>query len=292
MKFGKVENPEEIDFTIPPDRPETRRLFGATKGRDLKIYVGCAKWNKKDLKGFYPKGVKDELAYYSSQFNSIELNATFRRRIAPEQYAKWAENSPEGFKFCPKMGQYISHIRRLDETEESIDLFATSSSHLGEKLGVPFLQMHDNFGPGNFDRVQRFAEGWNYDIPVALELRKTDWFTDDAVSSELYDVLEKNKITNILVDTAGRRDLMHMRMTTATPFIRWVGANHEIDYKRLDEWIERLANWRDAGLSEIYFFVHQNVDINVPHYAAYFIKNLNKKLGTDLKIPQTLNSDA
>ena len=292
MKFGKVEHPEEIDFTIPPDRPETRRLFGASKGRDLKIYVGCAKWNKKDLKGFYPKGVKDELAYYSSQFNSIELNATFRRRIAPEQYAKWAENSPEGFKFCPKMGQYISHIRRLDETEESIDLFATSSSHLGEKLGVPFLQMHDNFGPGNFDRVQRFAEGWNYDNPVALELRKTDWFTDDAVSSELYDVLEKNKITNILVDTAGRRDLMHMRMTTATPFIRWVGANHDIDYKRLDEWIERLSSWRDAGMREIYFFVHQNVDINVPHYAAYFIKNLNQELGTDLKIPQTLSSDA
>ena len=247
MKFGKVENPEEVDFTIPPDRPETRRLFGTTKGKELKIHVGCAKWNKKDLKGFYPKGVKDELAYYSSQFNAIELNATFRRRIAPEQYAKWGENTPEGFKFCPKMGQYISHIRRLDETEEAVELFAMSSSHLGEKLGVPYLQMHDNFGPGNFDRVQNFAEGWNYDIPVAFELRKTDWFNDDAVSSELYDLLESNRITNVLVDTAGRRDLMHMRMTTPTPFIRWVGANHEIDYKRLDEWIDRLASWRDAG---------------------------------------------
>jgi len=289
MKFGKVEHPEEIDFKIPPDRPETRRLFGTTKGQDLKIYVGCAKWNKKDLKGFYPKGVKDELAYYSSQFNSIELNATFRRRIAPEQYAKWGENTPEGFRFCPKMGQYISHIRRLHETEESVELFATSASHLQEKLGVPFLQMHDNFGSGNFDRIQNFAEGWNYDIPVALELRKTDWFTDDRVSSELYDVLEKNKITNILVDTAGRRDMMHMRMTTPTPFIRWVGANHEIDYKRLDEWIERLSSWRDAGMSEIYFFVHQNVDINVPHYAAYFIRNLNKKLRTSLHVPEMLD---
>jgi len=289
MKFGKVENPEEIDFTIPSDRPETRRLFATTKGKELKMYVGCAKWNKKDLKGFYPKGVKDELAYYSSQFNSIELNATFRRRIAPEQYAKWGENTPEGFKFCPKMGQYISHIRRLDETEEAVELFATSSSHLGEKLGVPYLQMHDNFGPGNFDRVQNFVEGWNYDTPVAIELRKTDWFTDDAVSSELYDLLEKNTITNVLVDTAGRRDLMHMRITTPTPFIRWVGANHEVDYKRLDQWIDRLATWRDAGMREIYFFVHQNVDINVPHYAAYFIKKLNKKLETDLHVPETLD---
>ena len=32
---------------------------------------------KTDLKGFYPKGTKDELKYYATQFNSIELNATF-----------------------------------------------------------------------------------------------------------------------------------------------------------------------------------------------------------------------
>ena len=69
MKFGQVPNPEEIDFTIPPDHPDTKRVLKASKAKDLKVYVGCAKWNSKDLKGFYPKGVKDELAYYSSQFN-------------------------------------------------------------------------------------------------------------------------------------------------------------------------------------------------------------------------------
>ncbi|HJS50338.1 MAG TPA: DUF72 domain-containing protein, partial [Pyrinomonadaceae bacterium] len=130
---------------------------------------------------------------------------------------------------------------------------------------------------------------WKFDIPIAMEFRKSEWHADANTSSQLYDLLESHGITNILVDTAGRRDLMHMRMTTPTPFVRWVGANHEVDYKRLDEWIERLAAWRDAGLSEIYFFVHQNVDINVPHYAAYFIKKLNKKLETDLHIPETLD---
>lgn len=291
MKFGKVENPEEVDFTIPPDHPDTTRLLNETKTGKMDVYVGCAKWNKKELQGFYPKGIKDELAYYSSQFNAIELNATFRRRIAPEQYKKWAENTPDGFKFCPKMGQYISHIKRLDDTAEPVDLFATSASHMGDKLGVPYLQMHDNFGPKYFDRVEQFTKDWQYDIPVAIELRKTDWFNDPAVSSELYDLLERNAIVNILVDTAGRRDLMHMRLTAPTAFVRWVGANHEVDYARMDEWIERIAQWKAAGLSRLFFFIHQNVDTNTVVYAKYFIPRLNARIGTNLNVPEILDRE-
>ena len=78
MKFGQVEHPEEIDFTLPPTPPETLTLLQHFKNdQSFEVFVGCAKWNKQDLKGFYPRGTKDELAYYSTQFNSIELNATF-----------------------------------------------------------------------------------------------------------------------------------------------------------------------------------------------------------------------
>ncbi|HVF46974.1 MAG TPA: DUF72 domain-containing protein [Pyrinomonadaceae bacterium] len=291
MKFGQVANPEEIDFTIPPDHPDTTRLLEATRTGDMEVYVGCAKWNKKELQGFYPKGTKDELAYYSSQFNAIELNATFRRRIAPEQYKKWADDTPDGFKFCPKMGQFISHIKRLADTAEPVELFATSASHMGEKLGVPYLQMHDNFGPEHFARVEQFAEDWQYDIPVALELRKTDWHTDPFIKSELYDLLERSGIANVLVDTAGRRDLMHMRLTTPTAFVRWVGANHDIDYARMDEWIERIAAWKAAGLSRLFFFLHQNVDINTVVYAKYFIPKLNERIGTNVHVPEILDQE-
>ena len=87
MKFGKVEQPELIDFTIPKDHPETEVVLSKTE-RDspLQLYVGCAKWNRQDLKNFYPRGTKDELIYYSSQFNSIEMNATFYRIFPGEQY--------------------------------------------------------------------------------------------------------------------------------------------------------------------------------------------------------------
>ncbi len=288
MKFGQVENPEEIDFTIPADHPDTKRVLENSKGNELKIYVGCAKWNKADLKGFYPKGTKDELGYYSTQFNCIELNATFYRLFPASQFEKWRLGVPDGFKFFPKLGQEISHWGRLKETEEPVGRFVENASHLKEKLGVPFLQMHNNFGPKDFDRVRAFVENWKYDIPLAIEFRKTDWYNDPEVSAELYDLLEKNDVINVLVDTAGRRDLMHMRLTAPTAFVRWVGANHESDRSRLDEWVERIADWKKTGLNELYFFVHQNIEKESPLLSAYFIEKLNRKINTDLKVPKTL----
>ncbi len=78
MKFGMVTDPRDIDFVLPEDHPDTAKVLSEKGGKELSaIHVGCAKWNRQELKGFYPRGTKDELAYYSQQFNSIELNATF-----------------------------------------------------------------------------------------------------------------------------------------------------------------------------------------------------------------------
>ena len=121
------------------------------------------------------------------------------------------------------------------------------------------------------------------------EMYWSEWHNDPDVASQLYNLLESKGITNILVDTAGRRDLMHMRMTTPTPFIRWVGANHETDRQRLDEWVERLAKWKKRGMRKLYFFVHQNVEEESPLLAAHFIEKLNKALKIDLKIPESPN---
>jgi len=291
MKFGQVENPEEIDFTIPADHPDTKGVLARSKAKDLEIYVGCAKWNKTDLKGFYPKGTKDELAYYSTQFNCIELNATFYRLFKADVYANWYDAVPVGFKFFPKLTQSISHFRRLKDVEELVDISVTNMSHLQEKLGMPFLQMHNNFGAKDFERVEAFVENWKqYRSPLAMEFRKTEWYNDAEISSRLYDLLEKNNITNVLVDTAGRRDLMHMRLTTPDAFVRWVGANDpESDRARLDEWVERIADWKAHGLRQLNFFVHQNIEKESPLLSAYFIAKLNRNLGTDLQIPKTFD---
>jgi uncharacterized protein YecE (DUF72 family) len=290
MKFGQVDNPETVDFTIPKDHLDTARVLKESKSNEMQIQIGCAKWNKTDLKNFYPKGVKDELGYYSTQFNCIELNATFYRLFPPSTFEKWYATVPEDFRFFPKLEQTISHFRRLKDVEGLVDQNVTNMSHLKEKLGMPFLQMHNNFGPKDMDRVKAFIDHWKYDVPLAMEFRHTDWFNNPTVSAELYDLLESNGITNVLVDTAGRRDLMHMRLTTPTAFVRWVGANHPSDYTRLDEWVDRIAEWKKLGLEKLYFFVHQNIEKESPLLSAYLIEKLNKKIGSNLPIPKTLNN--
>ena len=286
MKFGSVNNPEDIDFTLPQDHPQTAKVLNKVKDDNVAdVFVGCAKWNRADLKGFYPKGIKDELVYYASQFNSIEMNATFYRIFPAEQFAKWYDKTPKGFKFFPKLNQEISHWKRLHNTEDIVNNYLINASNLKEKLGTVFLQMNNNFAPKDFDRVVSFIENWPKEIPLAVEFRHANWFADASVSEDLYQLLETNNISNIIVDTAGRRDMLHMRLTNATAFVRYVGANHKSDYTRLDDWVDRLKIWQDQGVKEIDFFIHQNIEKESPLLSAYFIKKLNQKLGSSLTIP-------
>ena len=290
MKFGRVDHPETIDFTLPKDHLDTKKVLNAAKDDTIpEIYVGCAKWNKADLKGFYPRGTKDELVYYASQFNSIELNATFYRIFPPEQFEKWYNKTPENFRFFPKLNQEISHWKRLNEVSAVVENYLYSVVHLKEKLGSIFLQMHSNFSPKDFDKVIAFAENWPKTTPLAIEFRHTNWYNDPVVANELYTLLKRNAISNIIVDSAGRRDIMHMRLSNAKAFIRYVGANHESDYSRLDDWVARLKEWKAQGIKEINFFIHQNIEKESPLLSAYFIKKLNTELSCNLKIPNEDN---
>ncbi|MEZ4857650.1 MAG: DUF72 domain-containing protein [Flavobacteriaceae bacterium] len=287
MDFGKVDNPEHIDFTLPPDHPTTKVVLEKNKSdKPLVLYVGCAKWNKADLKGFYPRGTKDELQYYATQFNAIELNASFYRIFPIDTFEGWYEKTPSDFRFFPKFFQGISHRKRLNDCEAILNEFILHTSHLKEKMEMPFIQLPDNFGPKNLDRLEPFFKMLPKDIKPAIEFRHTQWFNDPVVANELYDILEKYCISNIIVDTAGRRDLLHMKMTTPTAFIRYNGANHQSDYDRLEAWVDRLEEWVSLGLQNIYFFVHQNVEKASPLLSAHFITKMNDRLGTQLQIPK------
>ncbi len=290
MKFGRVENPEDIDFVLPADHPETASVLSGNQESLQTISVGCAKWNKQDLKGFYPRGTKDELGYYSNQFNSIELNATFYNLYSEDQIKKWKDKTPADFKFFPKLPRYVSHVKRLAEGYQGyLNDYLLGIQAFGDQLGMLFLQLHDNFGPKdeNIKRLKAFIDQFPKDLPLAIELRHTDWFNQPDVADELYTLFQENGITNMLVDSAGRRDIMHMRMTTTSAFVRYVGANHESDYSRLDDWIERIKVWKDQGLKNLYFFIHQNLEKESPLLASYFIKRLNEEIGTSLKLPAT-----
>ena len=285
MKFGQVADPSQIDFTLPKDHPQTKFILNQNKKSLENISIGCAKWNKTDLKGFYPKGTKDELTYYATQFNSIELNATFYGMPTAEQVQTWKEKTPKDFKFFPKITNTVSHFRRLLNVTDVVTQFASAVLNFDEKLGMVFLQLHDNFKPKDYERLEKFVQDWPKEVPLAIELRNTEWFTNEEVFNTVCELFEMNNITNIIVDTAGRRDMLHMRLTTPNAFIRYVGANAESDYARLDDWLERIKIWKKEGLQNLYFFVHQNVEKASPLLSAYFIEKVNKEFGTNIHIP-------
>ena len=287
MKFGRVDNPKAVDFTLPDDHPKTVEVLGKNDfKKELNIYVGCAKWNRTDLKNFYPKGTKDELAYYSTQFNSIELNATFYQMYGADQIINWRDKTPDGFKFFPKINQSISHLRRLNNVQPLVEAYCDYISNFEEKLGMVFLQMHNNFKHKNADRLISFIENFPKAIPLAVEMRNTEWFTDESIANETFEFFEHNDISNIIVDTAGRRDMLHMRLTRPVAFIRYVDANDpESDISRLDDWAERLEKWVKLGLRTIYFFIHQNMERESPLLSAHFIGQINKRLRTKLQKP-------
>lgn len=285
MKFGQVEDPSKIDFTLPKDNSHTKEILKKSKAKNMDISIGCAKWNKTDLKGFYPKGTKDELTYYATQFNSIELNATFYGMPSPDQVVTWKEKTPPDFKFFPKITNTVSHFRRLLNIDDVVTQFATAVMNFDEKLGMVFLQLHDNFKPKDYERLESFIKKWPKEVPLAVELRNNEWFADEEIFDKTCQLFEENNIANIIVDTAGRRDMLHMRLTTPVAFIRYVGANAESDYERLDDWLERIKKWKSEGLEKLYFFVHQNVEKASPLLSAYFIEKINKEFGTEIHIP-------
>lgn len=286
MKFGKVDDPSIIDFTLPTDHLGTEKILLTAKDDNLpEVYVGCAKWNKTDLKGFYPRGTKDELTYYSSQFGCIELNATFYRIFPESTVENWYNKTPQDFKFFPKVPQLISQFRRLKDVDDIVNEYLASIGNLKEKLGMIFLQMPQNFAPKSFDVLEQFVQSWPKDVKLALELRHTDWYANGQTAEQLYHLLEANEISHVITDTAGRRDLMHMRLTSPYAFIRYTGANHETDYTRMDDWLDRFEVWKDQGLKGFYFFVHQNLEVASPLLSSYFIEKLNKRFGYEIKIP-------
>ena len=105
-------------------------------------------------------------------------------------------------------------------------------------------------------------------------------------------MLREMKVGTVITDTSGRRDVLHMRLTTPVAFIRFVGNNlHPTDYKRIDDWVGRLKLWIDSGIETIYFFIHNHEELNSPELCKYTIQKLNAAKGLNIAVPKLLNDE-
>lgn len=300
MEFGRVTPQElaEIDFTLPPDPELTITTLAAAKNNSpLQVHVGCAKWGRKEWVGkIYPPKTKDAnfLDEYVKHFDCIELNATFYNLYPASTISKWkdkAATSPD-FKFCPKFSQSISHIRRLKNAEEITTTFYEGILAFGDKLGPLFLQLSDNFTPKSYPELKAYLEQLPKDIPVFVELRHKEWFANNEVRQMVFNLFHELNIGAVITDASGRRDCVHMQLPTPHAFIRFVGNSlDKTDYTRVDEWVDRIKQWRDQGLQSVWFFMHQHDERYSPELADYVSEQLNQKLGLNLHRPQFIDHD-
>ncbi|HLP53112.1 MAG TPA: DUF72 domain-containing protein [Chitinophagales bacterium] len=296
MDFGRVADVDKVDFSMPKDHAITKQLFKELKkNKKVKpqIYIGCAKWGRKDWIGkLYPPKTKeaDFLKLYTEHFNSIELNALFYRLFPKSTVEKWASFANDDFRFCPKFTNIITHIKRLNNVEKETDLLLDTYSAFGKKLGTSFIQLDDRFAPKFADRIQGYLKSLPRDFDVAIEFRHPEFSIDTPEVMETYAAMKELGVSSIITDTAGRRDVMHMKLTTPTAFIRFVGNSlHESDYKRIDDWIDRIDTWLDNGLQTLYFFIHQHDELYSPELSKYMIDKMNKQCGLKVKAPKLLN---
>jgi len=294
MDFGRLSDLRYVDFSLPSDHPATAPVLARTAAAPVApaVYVGCPIWtNKAWLGSYFPAGIKDAdfLHYYARQFNSIELNTTHYRIPDAPTVRRWRDAVPPDFRFCPKLPQSISHDRALYNADDLTLSFCRSIGELGERLGRAFLQLPPHFGPEQLPRLERYLLDFPAEIPLAVELRHPGWFANPELFATVSAMLEALDKTLVLSDVAGRRDVLHMRLTTPTAFIRFNG--HGLppsDYQRADAWAERLAAWLAAGLQTAYVFIHQKDIMHSPVWTQHFLRRLHQLTGIAVEPPRVI----
>lgn len=290
MLFGEINRKllNKTDFTLPKDAATNKTVFTKGKG-STKIHLGCAKWGRPEWVGkIYPKGTKEKdfLKYYGQHYDSIELNATNYKVYSGEQLKSWADKIDNPvFKFCPKAHRAMCFLKHSQFRGRVTDDFLENVRAFGSKLGPVFFT-HDEKVKWDAQGEKEFFEYLETlptDITFFVEERWEGFFSDKKLMDRYYAKLRELKIGTIITDTAGRRDILHMQLTIPKAFIRFVGNSlHPTDFPRIDSWAARIKKWMDAGIEEIYFFMHMHDEGKSPELTQYVVESFNKKAKTKL----------
>jgi uncharacterized protein YecE (DUF72 family) len=146
------------------------------------LRIGTSGWHYAGWWGpFYPKEVKkkDALSYYVTQFNTTELNAPFYRTPTEKAVENWRDSVPDDFRYAWKASKFITHWRRLNFNEHSMELLESRLKLLGKKLGPVLFQLPPNF-KADGERLANFLKNlpkrrhYSFEIPPRELVRKND----------------------------------------------------------------------------------------------------------------------
>jgi uncharacterized protein YecE (DUF72 family) len=150
------------------------------------IHIGTSGWSYKHWKEiFYPGKMKptDYLSFYAQYFNITEINTSFYHLPKPETVLGWMEKVHKGFKFCPKISRYLTHMKKLREPEESLERFFEIFEPMQKKMGPVLIQIPHmvKFNYEVADQLFKLLKKKYKKYSFVLEPRHNTWFEDKSL---------------------------------------------------------------------------------------------------------------
>jgi uncharacterized protein YecE (DUF72 family) len=271
----------------------------------MTLYLGCPIWAYKGwVSDFFPTGTKaaNFLLEYARRLNTVEGNTTFYAVPSPDALRRWVQDTPESFRFCPKIPRTVSHAGVLAPHIPEAGRFLETMRLLGNRLGPMFLQLPARYSPASYDDLREFLDAWPPSAALAVEVRHPAWF-DLPHQQALNGLLAGHGAGRVVIDTRPIRGLqgdkilegsVYQRLLQARQrkpdapvfyartadfvFIRYIG-HPEMQHNAafLDEWVEHLSAWLKEGVSA-YVFCHCPDEGLDPWLCREFYRRLSERL--------------
>lgn len=229
------------------------------------IRIGTSGWIYKDWHtAFYPSGTKtkDLLRYLSTQFSTVELNASFYRLPTERAIANWRDTVPEHFVFAVKGSRLITHFLKLRDAEAALAVFADRVAPLGKKLGPVLWQLPPQLKKDACrlaDFLDVLPEEWLH----AVEFRDRSWYDD-----EITEMLHRAKVSRAWVSSLALP--ADTTMTGRFVYLRFHGLQqgyrHNYTREELEHWAAALVRAARKGQSAFVYF-NNDGDARAPENA-------------------------
>jgi uncharacterized protein YecE (DUF72 family) len=223
-----------------------------------KIRTGIGGWTYEPWRGvFYPEGLprKRELEYASRRLTSIEINGTYYSTFKPTNWARWREETPDGFVFSIKASRYCTHRMELSGAGESVARFLHQGiSELRDRLGPINWQFAGTktFAPDDFEGFLKLLPRELDGLPLrhALEVRNPTFR-----SQQFYDLARRYQAGIAVLDD---EDFPAIDEGTADfTYARLMRGREEVETgypaAELDGWADRARTWAGRGDVFVYF---------------------------------------
>lgn len=265
------------------------------------FYIGCPMWGYKEWVGnFFPRHTppSDFLQLYSRRLTAVEGNTVFYALPSAETVTRWKQETPETFRFCPKVSRSISHAGSLEKSREATLELIDRMQGLGSRLGTLFLQLPPSFDFTHLSQLEEYLSNWPTDVRLAVEVRHPSFYTEQH-ALKLNKLLSQYNVGRVMMDTrpirigsAEEKQILHARerkpdlplqiaVTSDVIFLRYIGhPRMEVNTTFLDTWAWQLAQWIEDGLT-VYVFCHCPYEIHSPDIC----KALYQRVSTFVALP-------